>query len=170
MRSAKSHCRWQITAAVVMLATAVASTGLMASEPSRAHRTLEVPSDSADAVATIAKFHAALAAGDSTGALAVLAPDALIVESGGVETRAEYRAHHLPADIDFARVVPSTRTVTRVTVQGDVAWVTSTSVTQGQANGRQINSAGAELVVLRRSGSGWQISAIHWSSRTRRST
>jgi len=168
MRSPKPRFRWKITAVVVMLATGVASTRLVASEPSSVHRNLETPSDSSDAVATIAKFHAALASGDSAGALAMLAPDALIQESGGVETRADYRSHHLRADIEFARAVPSTRTVMRVTVQGDVAWVASTSITQGQANGRQINSAGAELVVLRRTGSGWQISAIHWSSRARR--
>ena len=125
-------------------------------------------SDSSEVVATVAKFHAALAAGDSAGALALLTSDALIVESGSVETRADYREHHLPADIDFARAVPSTRTVVRVTIQNDVAWIVSTSVTQGQVNGRVVNSTGAELTVLRRVGAGWQISAVHWSSRSRR--
>jgi ketosteroid isomerase-like protein len=125
-------------------------------------------SDSADVVGALAKFHGALAAGDTAGALALLGADALIVESGAVQTRADYQAHHLAADIEFARAVPSTRTVTRVTVQGDAAWVVSTSVTQGQTNGRQVNSAGAELAVLRRTGTGWQITAVHWSSRTRR--
>lgn len=75
-------------------------------------------SDSADVVGALAKFHGALAAGDSAGALALLSPDALILESGGVQTRADYQAHHLAADIEFARAVPSTRTVTRVTVEG----------------------------------------------------
>jgi ketosteroid isomerase-like protein len=125
-------------------------------------------SDSSDVVATIARLHAALASGDSAGALAVLTTDALIVESGSVETRADYRAHHLPADIEFARAVPSTRTITRVTVQGDVAWVVSTSTSQGQVNGRAVNSTGAELTVLRRAAAGWQITAVHWSSRSRR--
>jgi ketosteroid isomerase-like protein len=127
-------------------------------------------SDSSDVVATVKRFHDALAAGDSSAALALLSPDALILESGAVETRAEYRAHHLPADIEFARAVPSSRTVARVTISGDAAWVTSTSITQGQAGGRQINSAGAELVVLRRVRGVWQIEAIHWSSRSRRAS
>ena len=125
-------------------------------------------SDSADVVAALAKFHGALAAGDSAVALALLSSDALIVESGTVETRADYRAHHLAADIDFARAVESSRTVTRVTVQGDAAWVVSTSVAQGQTNGRQVNSTGAELAVLHRTNTRWQLSAIHWSSRSRR--
>ena len=62
--------------------------------------------DSSDVAATVDRFHAALSAGDSTGALALLADDAVILESGGVETRDEYRSHHLPADIAFAQAVP----------------------------------------------------------------
>ena len=141
---------------------------LVAPRSAAAEGVVATASDSSDVVAVVGKFNAALAAGDSAGALALLAGDALIVESGSVETRADYRAHHLPADIEFARAVTSTRTVVRVTVQGDAAWVVSTSVSQGQANGRQVNSSGAELMVLRRVGSGWQISAVHWSSRSRR--
>ena len=40
---------------------------------------------------------------------------------------------------------------------------------QGQFNGRAVNSTGAELMVLTKSGAGWLIRAIHWSSRNRRS-
>ena len=125
-------------------------------------------SDSVAVTGLVARYHQALATADSTGALLLLAPDAVILESGGAETVAEYRAHHLPADIAFAAAVPATRTVTRVTVRGDAAWVASTSVTKGEFRGRAINSAGAELMVLTRTSEGWKISAIHWSSRTRR--
>ena len=126
------------------------------------------PNDSADIAAVVARFHAALAAGDSAAALALLADDVVVLESGGVETRDDYRAHHLPADIEFARAVPSQRAPIRVQVRGDVAWVSGTSVTQGDFRGRQVNSAGAELMVLSREGGSWKIPAIHWSSRTRR--
>ncbi len=124
--------------------------------------------DSAAVVATVAGFHAALAAGDSTAALSFLDEDVVVLESGGVETREEYRSHHLAGDIAFTRAVPSTRAPMRVRIAGDAAWASSTSVTQGTFNGRAINSAGAELMVLRRTAAGWKISAIHWSSRTRR--
>jgi len=124
--------------------------------------------DSADVVNVVSRYHQALATADSAGALRLLAPDAVILESGGAETVPEYRTHHLPADIAFAVAVPSTRSVTRVTVRGDAAWVASTSVTQGELRGRAINSAGAELMVLTRTSEGWKISAIHWSSRARR--
>ena len=128
-----------------------------------------VAADSAIVVATVARFHAALAAGDSATALGLLALDALIIESGDVQTRAEYRTHHLPADIMFAAAVPGTRTITHVTISGDVAWIAATSVTQGTYRDRPVNSVGAELTVLSRTSSGWQIRAVHWSSHTKRS-
>ena len=124
-------------------------------------------SDSADAVAVLQRFHDALEKGDSTTALSLLTADVTILESGGIETLAEYRSHHLAADIEFAKAVPSKRTVVSVSVVGGAAWVSSTSITQGQNNGRAVNSAGTELIVLKKVGADWKISAIHWSSRRR---
>jgi ketosteroid isomerase-like protein len=125
------------------------------------------PSDSAQVATVVAEFHQALEAGDSTKALALLAPDVVIVESGAVETLADYRAHHLPADIAFARAVKAQRQPRSVTVSGDVAYSVSTSATKGNYNDRAVDSLGAELIVARRLGGRWQISAIHWSSRRR---
>jgi len=125
-------------------------------------------SDSAAVAAAVAQYHRALATGDSAAALTLLAPDAVILESGGVETRDEYRAHHLPADIAFARAVKGVRGSVRVVVRGDVGWATSTSTTRGEYRGRAVDSAGAELMVLTRTPTGWKIAAIHWSSRARR--
>ena len=124
-------------------------------------------SDSAMVVGTITRFHEALGRGDSTAALALLAPDAVILESGGSETVAEYRGHHLPADIEFARAIRAVRNAIRVTVAGNLAWAAGTSTSQGEFRGRAVNSAGAELIVLTRAADGWRISAIHWSSRRR---
>ena len=162
---AGSGADWDAHWATMVFDVPQRGTGMAMAQPAR------VPaarSDSAEAAAVVDRFHRALAAGDSVAALALLAPDATILESGGVETRAEYRGHHLPGDIEFARAVRSQRTPVRVTVRGDVAWAISTSTTQGEFRGRQINSSGAELMVLTRVGSGWRISAIHWSSRARR--
>ncbi len=125
-------------------------------------------SDSAQAARTVTAYGRALATGDSTAALALLAPDAVILESGGMETREEYRSHHLPSDMEFARAVRSVDSPVRIMVRGDVAWAASTSVTQGTFRGRPVNSVGAELMVLTRGPDGWKIAAIHWSSRARR--
>lgn len=124
--------------------------------------------DSAAVAAVIDRYHRALGEGDSATALSLLANDVAILESGGMETRDDYRGHHLPGDIAFAMAVRSVRNPMRIVVRGDAAWATSTSTTQGDFRGRAINSAGAELVVLSREADGWKIRAIHWSSRTRR--
>ncbi len=121
--------------------------------------------DSTAILAVVEGFHAALASGDSGGALAYLAPDAVVLESGDLETRAEYEAHHLGADMAFTQAVPSTRVTTQVFQDGSAAWVASISTSKGTYRGREISSQGAELIVLSRNGTGWRIRAIHWSSR-----
>jgi ketosteroid isomerase-like protein len=121
----------------------------------------------AEVVAIVQAFHAALLRGDSTAALALLADDATILESGGRETKAEYRAHHLPADIAFVQAVRGEVVTPDVTVMGDVAWAASTSASRGEYKGRAVDAVGAELMVLSRTREGWRIRAIHWSSRSR---
>jgi ketosteroid isomerase-like protein len=116
-------------------------------------------------LATVQAFHSAIERGDSVTALQQLAPDVQVQESGGVETLAEFRSHHLAADITYAKTVPSDRAEPTVVVSGDVAWVIGTSRSTGSYRGRAINSAGAELMVLSRTADGWRIRAIHWSSR-----
>ena len=123
--------------------------------------------DSAAVAQVVNRYHELLAAGDSTEALALLHDDAVVVESGNIETRDEYRAHHLPADMGFVRAVTRRTGNIRVVVQGDVAWATSISQAQGEFRGRQINSTSAELMVLSQEDGEWKIRAIHWSSRRR---
>jgi ketosteroid isomerase-like protein len=122
--------------------------------------------DSAAAASTVRAYHQALEAGDSQTILRLLASDALILENGDRETREEYREHHLQADIRFSQAVSARRSAVQVIVSGDVAWASSTSVTQGTYQKRPINLSGAELMVLSRTAAGWVIRAIHWSSRT----
>ena len=124
--------------------------------------------DSASVASVIERFHTALTTGDSITAMSLLANDAVILESGGVETRAEYQTHHLQGDISYAKSMKTARGPIKVSVRGDVAWASSTSTTTGESRGRQVNSAGAELMVLTRTAAGWRISAIHWSSRAQR--
>ena len=46
----------------------------------------QVPSDSMAVVGVVDRYHHALAAGDSAAALALLSPNAMILESGSVES------------------------------------------------------------------------------------
>jgi ketosteroid isomerase-like protein len=124
----------------------------------------QTTSDSAATLAVVDQFHAALRAGDSAGAAALLGSDVIVLESGDVEDRTAYVAHHLPADIEFAKAVTEQRDPVHITVRGDVAWAASTGRARGQFRGRDVNSVSAELMVLVRTPLGWRISAIHWSS------
>ena len=149
---------------LVTVAALALTTGTAAAQHDEHHTS----TDSAAVVAVIMKYHQALETGDSAAAVALLTDDAVILESGGVETRAEYRSHHLPADINHARSVKSQRSQVRVRIHHDMAWTASSSTSQGESNGRAVNSTGAEMMVLVRTPDGWKISAIHWSSRARR--
>lgn len=120
--------------------------------------------DSQDVTATVDAFHDALRRGDGAAAMKVLASDAVIIEGGGIETRAEYESHHLAADMEFATAVPSTRSNVAVKINGDTAWLTSASRTEGTFKDKPVNSRGAELMVLAKTADGWRIRAIHWSS------
>lgn len=153
------------------VATPLALAALLATAAPMAARaqadTATAPADSLAVAGAVAAFHAALAAGDSTGALALLAPDAVVLEGGELETRAQYAAHHLAADIAFAQAIPGERAVIGVRRVGDSAWLWATSTARGTWKDRAIDSLGAELMVLSRHGEGWRIRAIHWSSRKR---
>ena len=118
----------------------------------------------AEIFAVVEGFHQALGRGDGSAAMAFLASDAIILESGDSQTRDEYEREHLREDIEFAKAVPSTRSPSKVQREGACAWTTATSETAGRFKGRSINSKGTESMVLTHTSAGWRIRAIHWSS------
>jgi ketosteroid isomerase-like protein len=117
--------------------------------------------------AVVTRFHSSVSTGDAATAMAVVSDDAVFLEAGGVETRSEYAKDHLPADIEFEKVVPMKRSAIRVVVSGDAAWATCTTEFKGTFQGRAIDSIGTEMMVLSRGPKGWQIRAVSWSSRAR---
>lgn len=123
------------------------------------------PPDSAAVAAVVQAFHQALQDRDDEAVRSLLAPDVLVLENGGLETRAEYLSHHLSADMEFASAVRRTPGEIHVTVGGDVAWAVSTFRATGTFRGRSVDSLAAELMVLTWDGEGWRIRSIHWSSR-----
>ena len=164
---------WEVAFATLVVRVLPAANSPRASQPLESRGEVVIGSqgtqaDSAAVASTVTRFHAAIAAGDTTGAMAFLTDDVVVLESGDIETREEFRAHHLAADMAYAGAVKIERGPIRVIVRGDVAWATSTTTASGDFRGRAVNSAGAELAVLTRTPLGWRISAVHWSSRTRR--
>lgn len=123
------------------------------------------PRDSSAVVATVEAFHTALETGDTAAVRELLAEDVVVAEGGGVESREEYLGGHLGADMAFAGAVTRDSRLVQVTMAGDVAWVASTARRAGTYREREIDSRGAELMVLGHDGRRWRIRAIHWSSR-----
>lgn len=128
-----------------------------------------VAAEAVAATVVVDAFHAALKRGDSDEALTWLAPGVMIFEEGGAErSRDEYRSHHLGADAAFSAATSATVSRRSAWASGDVAWVTSEGHTTGRFNGREVDRLTVETMVLRRSGEGWRIHHIHWSSRAPR--
>jgi len=145
---------------------------LVASDYSRAKispdsDSLDPRADSIAVVGTASRFHDALRSGDIAEVKRLIASDLSVLEAGEVENGAQYLSDHLAADIEFAKAVRSERTIMSYARQGAVAWLVSTSTAIGKFDGRDINSVGAELMIMSRAQKTWQIRAVHWSSQRR---
>lgn len=123
--------------------------------------------DDVDVRATLEAFYGAMKSGDTAVAMAQIAEDAQFVESGRLETRAEYETNHLPNDIAFEKQVTGKRSPFNVTVNGDTAWAIASTDFDGTFDGSEVSFTSAQLAVLSRESEGWRIRSIHWSSRPR---
>jgi len=145
---------------------------LMMAAPSSAHDEAEIPrggthQEGMEATEVVAAFHAALAAGDGDAALAHLAPEVVILESGGGEkSRDEYASHHLGGGMRFAAASQRETLEQRRETFGDTAVVLTWTRTTGSFGDRQIDSNGVETMVLHRTDAQWHIVHVHWSSRS----
>ncbi len=149
--------RWSVP-----LLSAAFLSGFIALQPVRAQ---EPPADEAAIRAVVDGFHAALAAGDSTGALGYLHPDLVVHESGHAETLAEYRSGHLASDIEFSRAVSFETARDAVVLGSDLAFYLREYRMKGTFREREIDAAGVETIALTPTPEGWKIRHIHWSSR-----
>lgn len=123
------------------------------------------PPNPAEVTAVVESFYAAIKKGDPAAAMSLIAPDAVFLESGKLETRAEYESNHLPADMDFERQVTGSRRPMQVSFSDDAAWVIALTDYAGEFEGAPVDFVSAQLVVLTRDSGTWRIRSIHWSSR-----
>lgn len=144
--------RAMILAIAAMLAAPVAATAQ------------EETADEEAAAGAAAEFGRALAAGDSTRALALLHPQVVIYEGGHAESLAQYRAGHLAGDMAFLQAVRLEPGPRDTLVIGDLALITSEFRARGRYRERDVDVRMAETMVLVRTPGGWRIRHIHWSS------
>jgi ketosteroid isomerase-like protein len=153
----------RLLALAAALAPAVPAAAMEA--PPAAALAEDVSPGARDAAVTIDAFHAALRRGDTEGAVALVADDALIFEEGRAErSKAEYAARHLAADAAFSKAVPGVVTRRRGAAAGDMAWIATEGRTKGRYRGTEVDRVTAETMVLRRAEGAWKIVHIHWSS------
>jgi ketosteroid isomerase-like protein len=125
------------------------------------------PPNESEVTSVVESFYGAMKKGDAAAAMRMIAPDAVFLESGKLETRAEYEANHLPADIEFESQVDGKRGPMRVAFDGNTAWVIALTEYDGKFEGDPVSFVSAQLVVLTRDSGPWRIRTIHWSSRRR---
>ena len=124
----------------------------------------QAPSKDADVKTVVQAFYAAINAGHADAAMALIAPDAVFVESAKIENRDQYEKNHLPKDIEYESEVKGERGPLQVTLQGDTAWVISTTKYDERAQGNPDLYIITQLMVLSRNADGWRIRSICWSS------
>jgi ketosteroid isomerase-like protein len=123
--------------------------------------------DEAGVRAALESFYAAMKAGDTAAAMALVAPGAVFLEGGKLETRDEYEKNHLPADIGFEKQVSGTRGPLNININRDTAWVIATTDYDGTFEDAPVSFTSAQLAVLTRESGSWRIRSIHWSARRR---
>jgi len=151
-----------------MLRTFLAVAALLSGFEAGADPAERIPEEAREAVATVDRFLAALAAGDLERAAAELDPELIVLEGGNAElSREQYLSLHAKQDAEFLKTATVDTGYRRARVEGDLAWVASLSEVQTQHDGKPLTIDGAESMVLKRGEPGWRIVHIHWSSRVR---
>ncbi len=124
----------------------------------------QASADNAAITKTFESFYGAMKAAKPADAMKLIAPDAVFLESGNLETRAQYESNHLPADIDFEKQVTGKRGLLSITIEGNTAWVIATTEYKGTFENAPVNFVSAQLMVLTRQQGEWKIRSIHWTS------
>jgi len=120
----------------------------------------------AEAVAVMESFYEAILAGDGGAAMRLIAPEAVFVESGIVETRDQYEQNHLPRDIEFEGKFTGgrDREIMRMGADGDLAWILATTHYDGTFEDFPLAFDSLQLMVLSHESGEWLIESVHWSS------
>ena len=154
--------RW-ITVSLMLVLSAAVLTDRANARPS------ETVSDTTEVKSVVSQFHASIADADSAAVAKILSDDAIIIEGGRAESKMQYLSHHFHSDAAYLGAMTREPLQTKVSESGDTAWVMSITRLHGTFRDREVDSNSAELLVLRKTETGWKIVAVHWSSGRRSS-
>lgn len=113
-------------------------------------------------------FHQAIVENDASNARDLLSDSVRILEGGNIETKEEYLSHHFHLDGKFLGAMNREVESRTTTIVGNMAWVSTKSHTRGTYNDRELDLNSLELAVLKKAEDMWKITALHWSSRSRK--
>jgi len=114
---------------------------------------------------TLNDLETAIVENDSEKAGEILHGDVTILEGGGMETKSQYLSHHFHSDGKFLSAMNREELSQEISVEGNMAWVTSKTKMTGTYSGRDIDLSSLELAVLKKENGMWRVIALHWSSR-----
>ncbi len=114
---------------------------------------------------TLSDLETAIVENDSEKAGEILHDDVAILEGGGMETKSQYLSHHFHSDGKFLSAMNREEVSQEISVEGNMAWVTSKTKMTGTYSGREIDLSSLELAVLKKEKGMWKVIALHWSSR-----
>ena len=114
---------------------------------------------------TLNDLETAIVENDSEKAGEILHDDVTILEGGGMETKSQYLSHHFHSDGKFLSAMNREEVSQEISVEGNMAWVTSKTKMTGTYSGRDIDLSSLELAVLKKENGMWRVIALHWSSR-----
>ncbi|TYP93598.1 protein of unknown function (DUF4440) [Fodinibius salinus] len=118
-------------------------------------------------IKTLDAFHQAIIENDSQTAKHLLSESARILEGGNIETKDEYLSHHFHSDGKFLSAMKRENESRDVTIEGNMAWVSTQTHTWGTYSNRTLDLNSLELAVLKKEEGNWKITALHWSSASR---
>lgn len=119
-------------------------------------------------IETLNLFHQAITENNTERAQNLLSDSVRILEGGNIETKEEYLSHHFHSDGKFLSAMKQEVESRATTVEGNVAWVSTKTHVWGAYNERELNLNSLELTVLKKADGMWKISALHWSSSSRK--
>jgi ketosteroid isomerase-like protein len=103
--------------------------------------------------------------GDVDSLRAIVAPEVLIFESGGVESSlVEYEGHHMLADMEFMKAMDREAISQQMKHSDDLATVFTRSRISGSYKSKEIDVYSTETLVMRKMNGKWKVVHIHWSS------
>lgn len=118
-------------------------------------------------IKTLDAFHQAIIDNDSQAAQNLLSESVRILEGGNIETKDEYLSHHFHSDGKFLSAMKREVESRNVTIEGNTAWVSTQTHTWGTYSDRKLDLNSLELAVLKKQKGNWEITALHWSSRSK---